>query len=99
MTDILDRANGCCEACGGPWGGEGMAFHHRLALKHGGPNTVANLMWVHGGFRINCHNLHQGSIHQNPDRSRRLFHILPAGTDPETAPRPIAVRELRELRA
>lgn len=102
--EVEERADGFCEACGG-WLGVGMAegpsFHHRHARGMGGAGNhmewidqAINLMLVHNL----CHNIAPGSIHQNPDRSRRLGHIVSLGTDPT----PIVVqvvRNLRELRA
>lgn len=105
---VLDRAsdfNGWlyCEACGGAIGGYHYVFHHRHAHGMGGGagrpwmETAANLMLVHGDLRLNCHNLTEYSIHQNPERSERLFHII--RDDPALFPAPIVARDLLELRA
>lgn len=98
--EVDERANGYCEACGWPLGEVGE-FHHRHARGMGGAgnhmpwiDTAINLMKVHG----RCHNLDRGSIHQNPDRSRRLGHIVSLGVDPATIVIQV-VRNLRELRA
>lgn len=103
-AEVTYRAGGYCEACGGPLVGA-MAFHHRMARGMGGAgnhfpwiDTAANLMLVHGDLGWNCHNLTEYSIHQNPERSLRLGHIVPWGTDPATVPVVVA-RDLLELRA
>lgn len=103
---VVERAGGYCEACGGPLGHLRTALHHRHARGMGGAgnklsfiDTAVNLMLVHGDLVLNCHNLTEYSIHQNVDRSKRLFHILPWGTDPHTVPAPVVARNLRELRA
>lgn len=92
------RAWGYCEACGGPLNEKGE-FHHRHARGMGGAgnympwiDTAVNLMLVHSL----CHNLHQGSIHQRPDRSHRLGHIVSLGVDPATIP-VVVTRNLRDL--
>lgn len=107
---VIERASnweGClfCEACGGPVGSLKWAFHHRHARGMGGAGNhfpwidqAVNLMLVHGDLRVNCHNLSEYSIHQNPARSERLGHIVPWGTDPATVPFR-AARDLQELRA
>lgn len=86
VDEVYARADGHCEHCGQRIGeGEIVALHHRLALKHGGANTAANLMLVIGVH----HNIHQESIHQNPLRSRMLGHIIPswdAWRDPASIP-------------
>lgn len=97
VLEVVWRARGFCEACGLPMGSETPAFHHRKSRKYG-DHSAANTMWVHAGFRINCHNLHQGSIHQNPVRSHRLGHILYEHEDPRTVPVQ-TVRNLLELRS
>lgn len=87
-----------CEACGELMGGLVHALHHRLPLSAGGPNRAVNLMLVHGDLRLNCHNLTEYSIHQNPARSYRLGHLVRRGTDPAMVPVLVEPR-LRELRA
>jgi hypothetical protein len=95
IENALDRCQGYCEACGGPLF-EKPALHHRKSRRYG-DHSLANIMVVHGGLRVNCHNLHQGSIHQNPDRSHRLGHILYEHEDPATVPF-VTVPNLLELR-
>lgn len=74
-AEVHERADGLCEHCGQLIReGEIVALHHRLALKHGGPNTTSNLMLVIGWH----HNLHQESIHSRVARSRELGHIIPS---------------------
>lgn len=106
VLEIERRAAGYCEACGGPLGHLRRAIHHRHARGMGGAgnhfawiDTAINLMLVHGDLIINCHNVTGYSIHQNPDRSERLFHTIAYGTDPATVPAPIVARDLRSLRA
>lgn len=81
ITDVLDRADLHCEACGLPWR-DPMVFHHRLMRSAGGGDETCNLMWVHNS----CHNLHQRSIHQNPERSYAFGHLLHRGEDPLLVP-------------
>lgn len=81
VAEVHERAHNYCEACGGFIAASG-ALHHRLPRSAGGEHTAANLMYVHGGFDRNCHNISQGSIHQNPSRSYRLGHLVHRGTDP-----------------
>lgn len=84
--EVFDRSAGYCECCGGPARSK-MALHHRLPLSAGGKDEAVNLMFVHGDpFGLNCHNLHQDSIHQNPARSYRLGHLVRRGGDPATVP-------------
>jgi len=82
---VHDRANGHCEACGWPLHGA-AALHHRLPRSGGGKDETANLMLLHGGYDVNCHNLSEHSVHQNPARSYRLGHLVRRGTDPATVP-------------
>lgn len=95
--EVIARAGGNCEACGGPLAGWRTAMHHRKPRKHG-DHSAANLMLVHGDFNVNCHNLHQGSIHANPSRSHRLGHILYENEEPAER-EVVVVRNLLELRA
>jgi hypothetical protein len=80
------RANGDCEACGKPLDSEGYDYHHRKLRSQGGKDEAVNLMLVHAGLRGRCHNLHQNSIHQNPNRSKDLGHIVPRWLDPAEVP-------------
>jgi hypothetical protein len=93
IAAVTERASGYCEACGYPLGSQPPAHHHRK-LRRYGDHSAANVLVVHH----RCHNLHQGSIHQNPDRSHRLGHMLHGNEDPASVPA-IAVRNLLELRA
>lgn len=92
-----------CEACGERIGGLRYALHHRHPKGRGGTklpwiHTAVNLMLVHGDFSLNCHNLTEYSIHQNPTRSYRLGHMVRRGTHPAMVPVIVEPR-LRELRA
>lgn len=96
----IERANWHCEACGGGLNTanrEAYALHHRKSRRYH-DDSPANLMVVCGAIWSNCHNLSEGSIHQNPARSRRLGHIIGEHDDPALIP-VITVRNLRELRA
>ena len=101
---VHERAGYQCEACGGYLFADASALHHRKAKGMGGTsfdlNTVANLMQVHGDTRggINCHNVTEYSIHQNPTRSKRLHHIVPPWENPEDST-PVVCHELFKLRA
>jgi hypothetical protein len=99
---VRERAGGYCEACGGPIRPgdliDGAALHHRYPLSGGIPppggfHTLANLMQAHHS----CHNVAPGSIHQNPNRSKRLGHIVRRGEDPAAIGITVVPR-LRELR-
>lgn len=110
LSIIVDRASTWdgqmfCEACGGLIGSLHWVLHHRHARGMGGAGNhfpwidkAVNIMLVHGDVRLNCHNLTEYSIHQNPDRSLRLGHIVPYGTDPATVSVTVA-RDLRAIRA
>lgn len=98
VEDVYERAAGYCEACGGPLGMLGAALHHRLPRSAGGLDETANLMLVHGSLRLNCHNLSEYSIHQNPTRSYRLGHMVRRGMRPADIPAMVAA-DLRLLRA
>lgn len=90
-----------CEACGQPVVETDQALHHRLPLSAGGPNIAVNLMLVHGDRHLgglNCHNLTEYSIHQNPKRSYRLGHLVRRGRDP-AAVAVLVEPQLRTLRA
>lgn len=99
---VLERAQGHCEACGYViWPGsmtEGGAFHHRQPRGMGGGSrpvdTLENLMLVHHS----CHNVAPGSIHQNPQRSYELGHLVRRNSDPADI-RVQVRRDLRDLRA
>lgn len=103
--EVMERAQGFCEACGGPLGTLISALHHRhpkgrgnAARKFPWLHKPINLMVVHGDLRRNCHNLTEYSIHQNPRRSYRLGHLVHYGVHPGTVPVLVA-RNLRELRS
>lgn len=107
VAECLERAGFYCEACGGPLSLSGKYdLHHRHPRGRGNAarnlpwiDTAVNLMVVHAGpTGWNCHTVTDYSIHQNPERSRRLLHTLAWGTDPNTVPGPLAVRVLRSLR-
>lgn len=72
---VIERANGCCEMCGYPFGvmGERPIFHHRQALAMGGSrnhdkHTVGNIIQIHD----ECHT----HAHANPDWARDLGYIV-----------------------
>lgn len=108
VAECLDRAGYYCEACGGHLSmASKYDLHHRSPRGRGGAfnrmpwiDTPVNLMVIHAGvIGLNCHTLTQYSIHQNPERSKRLWHSLELGTDPNTVPGPTVTRDLRSLRA
>lgn len=72
---IVTRSRGLCE-CG--CGRQGHAVHHRKRRSQGGPNTLANLLWLND----ECH----AKVHANPNDSyvsglliRRYAEITPYG--------------------
>ena len=87
---VIERAGGHCEACGGPFTAA-AEFHHRKRRGYGDHSAV-NLMLVHAGLARNCH----ASIHSRVDRSRRLKHILYDYQVPADEP-VVALRNLLEL--
>ncbi len=89
IAAVQERADGYCEACGGPARGR-MVHHHRLLRSRGGKHTVENLIFIHDPCHV--------SIHSYPARSNRLGHMVPTGVDPATVPVVVA-RDLLELRA
>lgn len=78
---VLERAMGHCEACGWPAVGK-MDMHHRKLRSHGGEDAVINLIWVHH----TCHVIAPWSIHQNPQRSYDLGHMVRENADPAGIP-------------
>lgn len=89
---VIERAGGHCEGCGGPFTAA-AEFHHRKRRGYGDHSAV-NLMLVHAGLGRNCH----ASIHSRVDRSRRLKHILYDYQTPSDEP-VIVARDLLNLRA
>lgn len=81
VAEVLERARGYCEPCGGPASGK-MDLHHRKMLSQGGENTAVNLLWCHHW----CHVGTGYAIHSRVARSRRLGHIVPSWADPATVP-------------
>ncbi len=74
-SEVIQRANGCCEYCHFPATGADLPFHldHIIAEKHGGPTQSDNLAWA----CFSC-NLHKGANIAGLDpltgRLTRLFH-------------------------
>lgn len=93
VLEVLNRADSHCEACGG-FHTDPMALHHRLPRSAGGLDVAENLMHVHR----DCHNVAPGSIHQNPDRSYALGHLVRRGHDPARHA-VLTRRDLRQLRS
>jgi len=81
VEQVIQRANGYCETCGGV-PGETMALHHRKLKSRGGKDTVANLIWIHHG----CHNLNTDSIHLNPEMAEHKGWMVGSWQDPEEVP-------------
>jgi hypothetical protein len=76
---VTAGALGRCELCGrsGP-----TSWAHRVARGQGGRWTPANGVLLCGDGVAGCH----GWTHAHPDAARAGGWILPAGTDPTTAP-------------
>ena len=75
------RAAGYCEVCGRV-AESTMALHHRKLKSRGGKDTVSNLIWIHHG----CHNLNTDSIHNHPEKSQQLGHMVGSWQEPEDVP-------------
>lgn len=88
---VKARADGYCEACGGRLGVDGGVLHHRLLRKHGGEDTLENLIEVHWV----CHNGHTNSIHSRVERSYRLHHLVKFADDPALSTATITPNLLR----
>ena len=78
---LLKRCSGYCEKCGRPLGDD-WAAHHRKLKKHGGPDTLPNLVALHH----NCHNLGTTSIHLNPKNSYDTGFLVKSWNDPNNTP-------------
>jgi hypothetical protein len=89
VDEVLERAADHCEACGWPMAGK-MDLHHRKLQSQGGGHTVVNLLWVHH----RCHVLTRYSIHENPQRSYDLGHMVREAEDPSL----VAVQVRLDLR-
>lgn len=66
-SDVIQRAENCCEVCQFSGHGMEMVFHHRQARGMGGSkgrrlDVAANLIYVHRS----CHEY----VHAHPDWSR-----------------------------
>lgn len=78
---LYKRCRGNCEKCGGGLP-DNWAAHHRKLRKHGGPDSLDNVIALHH----ECHNLGTDSVHLNPKRSREMGWLVSAYADPTTAP-------------
>lgn len=77
---VLDRDRYCWK-CGGELG-VAPAVHHRQLRSQGGRDDLTNLIGLHH----TCHNVQQGSVHQNPAWSVERGYLVPSWADPATAP-------------
>lgn len=78
---VLSRCKGYCEKCGKVLQ-EGWALHHRKLRKHGGENSLSNLIALHH----ECHNLGSHSVHMRPKDSYASGHLVKSFDSPETTP-------------
>lgn len=72
---VEDRSDGACEASTPDCVGSAAQFHHRKLRKHGGPDTVRNLLHVCAP----CHHW----IHHNPAVSYEHGLLLHQWEDPD----------------
>ena len=77
---VFDRDESCVKC--GKFLYDSVAVHHRKLRKHGGPNTLSNLI----ALCSNCHNISPGSVHQNPRDSYESGYMVPSWADPEEWP-------------
>ena len=82
---VLSRCKGYCEKCGKVLQ-EGWALHHRKLRKHGGENSLSNLIALHH----ECHNLGSKSVHMRPKDSYESGHLVKSFDDPKVVPLTLA---------
>lgn len=70
-----------CQKCGKTLC-EPVAVHHRKLRKHGGEDTLSNLIALCG----TCHNIAPQSVHQNPRDSYENGWLVPSWADPREWP-------------
>ena len=68
-TNLKERANGCCEACGKSGA---TNAHHRINQSQGGPDTLSNLLLLCGSGTTGCH----GWITVNPSSAAALGYTV-----------------------
>lgn len=78
---VYDRQSGYCWWCGLPLG-DNWALHHRKLRKHGGPDTLGNLLALHH----RCHNLGTGSVHLAPADAYERGFLVHSWDDPHKTP-------------
>ena len=65
---------------------DGVACHHRKLRKHGGPDSLSNLV----GLCSTCHNIAPESVHQNPQTSYEAGYLVPSWATPAEWPLKLA---------
>jgi len=78
---LFSRCRGYCEKCGWPLGTV-WAMHHRKLRKHGGADTIENVLALHH----DCHNIVPDSVHQEPQWSYDHGFLVIATGDPAATP-------------
>lgn len=58
---------------------EPVAVHHRKLRKHGGADSLSNLI----ALCSPCHNIAPNSVHQNPKASYEAGYLVPSWAEPE----------------
>jgi hypothetical protein len=76
-----ERQIGACWWCGG-FLPESFALHHRKLRKHGGPDSLGNLLALCHG----CHNLATHAVHLNPQRAYDRGFLVSAYAEPLETP-------------
>lgn len=77
---VFDRDTHCVKC--GKFLYDMVAVHHRKLRKHGGADTLSNLI----ALCSPCHNIAPGSVHQNPEDSYRNGYLVPSWADPREWP-------------
>lgn len=78
---LRERHDGYCPFCGLPLGAD-FAVHHRLLRKHGGDDSIANLIPLHH----KCHNIGTRSVHLMPERSYEWGFLVHSWEEPHRTP-------------
>jgi hypothetical protein len=77
---VFERDEHCVKC--GKYLYDSVAVHHRKLRKHGGPDSLSNLI----GLCSTCHNIAPNSVHQNPKISYEEGYLVPSWADPEEWP-------------
>lgn len=77
---VFDRDEHCVKC--GKFLYDGVAVHHRKLRKHGGTDSLSNLI----ALCSTCHNIAPDSVHQNPESSYAKGYMCPSWADPAEWP-------------